>query len=145
MSCSWLFAGSHNLVPASQHFFHLPNCTSYTGWICRRSRTVQRSGQGLWRVLAHTIMSWAALYYQCEKRLVVLFKLLRQEQGLNNLPRIYTWCMVGTYKASTCAGECLFTGCSLRPNHPEISGAWIAPARWPIVVNANQGNTSSII
>ena len=53
--------------------------------------------------------------------------------------------MVGTYKASTCAGECLITGCSLRPNHPQISGAWIAPAWWPIVVSANQGNTSSRI
>ena len=50
--------------------------------------------------------------------------------------------MFGTYKG---AGECLITGCSLRPNHPQISGAWIAPAWWPIVVSANQGNTSSRI
>ena len=40
MSCSWLFAGSHNWVPASQHFFHDPNCTCCTEWICRRSRTI---------------------------------------------------------------------------------------------------------
>ena len=57
----------------------------------------------------------------------------------------YPWCMVGTYKASTCAGESLITGRSLRPNHPQISGAWIAPAWWPIVISANQGNTSSRI
>ena len=87
---------------------------------------------------------WMALHYPCEKRLVVLFKLLRYEQGLNKLPRTH-WCMVGTHKASTCARECLITRCSLRPNHPQICGAWIAPAWWPIVVSANQGNTSSII
>ena len=57
----------------------------------------------------------------------------------------YTWCMVGTHKTSTCADECLITGCSLKSNHPHISGAWIAPAWWPIVVSANQGITSSRI
>ena len=40
MSCYWLFAGSHNWVPASQHFFRLPNCTCCTGWTYRKSRTV---------------------------------------------------------------------------------------------------------
>ena len=28
---------------------------------------------------------------------------------------MYPWCMVGIYKASTCAGDCLITGCCLRP------------------------------
>ena len=57
----------------------------------------------------------------------------------------YQWCVVETYKASTCAGECLITGRSPRPNHPQISGVWIAPTRWPTIVSAIQGNTSSRI
>ena len=77
-----------------------------------------------------------ALHYPCEKGLVVLFKLLRHEQGFNKLPRTH-----GAWLEHIC----LITGCSLIPNHPKISGAWIAPAWWPIAVSANQGNTSSII
>ena len=50
----------------------------------------------------------------------------------------YPWCIVATYKASTYACECLITGCSLRPNHSQISGAWIAPAWWPIVVQTKE-------
>ena len=139
MSCSWLFAGSHNCVPASQHLFHFPNCNCYTGWICR-SRTVHWSGQGLWRVRMHSIMSWVALHYPCEKRLVVRFKLLRYEQGFI-LPRTHgAW---GAWRTHVHASGCFITGCSHRPNHPHISGPWIAQAWWPIVVSANQENTSS--
>ena len=74
---------------ASQHFFRVPNCACCTGWICKRSRRVHWSGLGLWRVLVHTIVSWMALHCPCEKRLVVPFKLLRHEQGLNKLPRTH--------------------------------------------------------
>ena len=107
MSCSCLFAGSHNWVLASQHFFLLLNCT---GWICRRRRTVHWSDQRLWRVFVHTVMSWMTLHYPY-KRSGGTF--LRYEQGLNKLPRTHVlWGMVGIYKASTRADECLITGYS---------------------------------
>ena len=32
--------GSSLGVTASHHFFHFPNCTCCTGWICRRGKTV---------------------------------------------------------------------------------------------------------
>jgi len=52
------------------------------------------------------------------------------------------WWMVGTYRASTCAGTCLIMRRNLRPNHPQIFETWIVPARWPTVVSTNQGNIS---
>ena len=143
MSCSWLFAGSHSFTSflsfSELYLLHWLDLQKGQNSPLKWSRAVKSS-------CAHHYVCgpWMALHYPCEKRLVVLFKLLRYEQGLNKLPRTH-WCMVGTHKASTCARECLITRCSLRPNHPQICGAWIAPAWWPIVVSANQGNTSSII
>ena len=46
-------------------------------------------GAGLGKVLVFAIMSWMALLYPYEKRLVVLFKLLRHEQVLNKLSRAH--------------------------------------------------------
>ena len=37
----------------------------------------------------HIIMSRVDLHYPCEQNMVVLFKLLRHEQGLNKLPRTH--------------------------------------------------------
>ena len=110
-------------VPASQPFWYLPNCTCCTGWIRRRSRTIHWSGQELRTVLVHTIMSWMVLHYLW-KTSGGIFNLLRHEQGFNQLA-----CMVGTYKASTYVQAKVWSrDVSLRPNHPHISGAWIAPA-----------------
>ena len=58
---------------------------------------------------------------------------------------LYQPIKVGAYKVSTCTVECLFTGLRFKPTHPQISGAWIAAARWPIAASAKQRNTSSSI
>jgi len=115
---------SGSSVKASSRTVH----AAMAGFVERAGRSADVVNQGLWTVFVYTIMSKVALQYPHEELLMAPVQTTEP------------WCMVGAYKESTCTGECVFMVRSLRPSHHQISGAWMAAARWLTVVVAKKGN-----
>ena len=117
MACSWLFAGSHNWASFTPF---LPSSELYLlHWLDLQK---DQNSPLKW---SRAVKSSCALYFVLEGS---TFPMWKREGGTFQITEIWTRIqqtptypcgMVGTYKASTCAGVCFITGCSLRPNHPQ--------------------------